>query len=254
MSDNVLISCSFSVVSVSVLTLVLISCACTQQTQLSRGGQNYVSVGWGMLQVPYQVLHADLFCGTRTQNALCLTFVLSFTEGASGEMCLINLNFSLKSFMSHWRGPKCAFKSTAQLIEVCDVFDSSNTVSWDLIPDMDVRKFNSTSKNWISLTQGGQMKRTLALLSCLTLFFLLFLGFLLLLLNIITISFEKWLIPKSKNQVVISFVCDAVLFELNKTRCCLARMCALVHLLFAWTCMLSFAKVFPFLILRLVGK
>lgn len=127
-------------------------------------------------------------------------------------------------------------------------------VSWDSIPDIDVRKFISTSKNWISLTCGGQMKRTLALQSCLTLFFLLFLDFLLLLLNIIMFSFEKWLILKSKKQILISFGCDAVLLELNKTRCCLARMCALVNLLFAWSCMLSFAKVLQFLILRLVGK
>lgn len=186
---------------------------------------------WGVLQVPCQVLHADLFCGTRTQNALCLTFVLSFTQEANGEMCLINLNFSLKPFMSHWREPKCDFKSTAQLIAIYDIFDSSNTVSWDSIPDIDVRKFNSPSKNCVSLTWGGQMKRTLALQSCLTLFFLLFLGFLLLLLNIIMFSFEKWLMLRSKKQIFISFGCDAVLLELNKTRCCLARMCALVHLL-----------------------
>lgn len=137
-----------------------------QQTQLSRGGQSSVPVGWGVLQVPYQVLHTDLFCGTRTQNALCLTFVLSFTEGTSVEMCLINLNFSLKSFLSRWRESKCDFKSTAQLIAICDVFDSSNIVSWHSIPDIDVRKFNSTSKNWISLTWGGHMKRTPALQFC----------------------------------------------------------------------------------------
>lgn len=95
------------------------------------------------------------------------------------------------------------------------------------------------------------MKRTLALQSCLTLFFLLFLGFLLLLLNIITFSFEKWLTLRSKKQILIYFGCDAVLFELNKTSCCLARMCALVHLLLHGSCMLSFAKVFQFLILRL---
>lgn len=98
------------------------------------------------------------------------------------------------------------------------------------------------------------MKRTLALQSCLTLFFLLFLGFLLLLLNIITFSFEKWLTLRSKKQILIYFGCDAVLFELNKTSCCLARMCALVHLLLHGSCMLSFAKVFQFLILRLIGK
>lgn len=37
MSDSVLISCNFSVVAVSVLTLVLISCACTAANTTQQG-------------------------------------------------------------------------------------------------------------------------------------------------------------------------------------------------------------------------
>jgi len=55
---------------------------------------------------------------------------------------------------------------------------------------------------------------------------------------------------KKQKAALISFGFDAVLLELNKASCCLARMSALVHLLFAWSCLVSFAKVFQFLILR----
>lgn len=55
---------------------------------------------------------------------------------------------------------------------------------------------------------------------------------------------------KKQKATLISFGFDAVLLELNKARCCLARVCALVHSLFAWSCMVSFAKVFQFLVLR----
>ena len=55
---------------------------------------------------------------------------------------------------------------------------------------------------------------------------------------------------KKQKATLISFGIDAVLLELNKASRCLARMCASVHLLFAWSCMVSFAKVFQFLILR----
>lgn len=160
MSDSILISCSFLVVSISMLTVVLILRACSAaNTELSRGGQSCVSVGWGVLQVLYWILHADLLCGTRRENELCLTFVLSFTEAASGEICLINLNFSLKSLsvplkISQMRFQKYSMDPPA----THNIFDSSNAVSWDSIPDIDLRKFNSTSKNSISLTWGGYVK------------------------------------------------------------------------------------------------
>lgn len=79
------------------------------------------------------------------------------------------------------------------------MFDSSNVVSWDSVSDP--RKFNRTSKNSVPLTQGGYVKGTLALQSCLTVFLLLFLCFLLILLNIITFSFEKLLMLRSKMQL-----------------------------------------------------
>jgi len=95
MSDSILVSCSFLVVAISMLTVVLILYVYNAaNAELSRGGQSYV---WEVLPIPYRILHTDLFCGTRGEDELCLTFVLSFTEAVSEEMCLINLNFSLKS-------------------------------------------------------------------------------------------------------------------------------------------------------------
>lgn len=139
--------------------------------------------------------------------------------------------------------PKHDFKSTAWFIATRDIFDSLNAVSWDSIPDL--RKFNSTSKSSISLTRGRYMKGTLALQSYLTFFLLL--GFLLI--SLIIFSFKQWLMLRSKKQLYF-FLFDAVLLELNKASCCLATICALVNFFFAWLCMVSFAKLFQYLILR----
>lgn len=103
----------------------------------------------------YQILHTDLFCGTSREHELCLTFVLSFTEAARGETCLINLNFSHKSLSVPLKISKCVFESTAWFIATHGIFDSSDAASWDSVPDTDLRKFNSTSKSSTALTPGG---------------------------------------------------------------------------------------------------
>lgn len=63
MLDSALISCSFSLVPISMLTAVLILYACNAaNTELGRGGQSYVSVAWEVLQVFSEELGGKMNC------------------------------------------------------------------------------------------------------------------------------------------------------------------------------------------------